>query len=392
MAGSRSLTWESGRLLGRLVRPTLQIGGRSVSTYHVCGAAGFALAAGLTATLAYRQGLSLPLLGLLILAAVGVLFGLTLATKLVTGEERIVNYHHQITVAVVTLLLAAAAGASPLPYLDLMTLGVGLFVACGRVGCFHAGCCHGAPRRFGVRYPAELGAQLQVPAPYLGMPLFPTQLVEAAAVGTAVTAGFLLVARAAQPGLATVLYATFYAIVRLVVETQRGDVSRSQRAGRSEAQWTSVLVLVFLLVSGEMGWLPTFAGQAVLAVFAIVTILVLRPALRGRDPDPGDVLGAAAFLSRAPAPGRLHLGELPSGLRLSNSRTRDAGSEVEVYGLSHRSRRLAPREARLWAGLVAQLRNTGRPQALGSARGVHRFVARRSQAGPAPGPGEPHAL
>ena len=40
---------------------------------------------------------------------------------------------------------AARSARRPSPYLDATALGLGAFLACGRVGCTLAGCCHGRP-------------------------------------------------------------------------------------------------------------------------------------------------------------------------------------------------------------------------------------------------------
>ena len=96
----------------------------------------------------------------------------------------------------------------------------------GRLGCFLAGCCHGRPTNlpWGVVFtdPASL-----VPPQWLGVPLYPTQLLEAA--GDAVIAVFLYRAfkREAGSGLAAAIYFGSYGVLRFCVEFLRGDTVRS---------------------------------------------------------------------------------------------------------------------------------------------------------------------
>jgi phosphatidylglycerol:prolipoprotein diacylglycerol transferase len=92
----------------------------------------------------------------------------------------------------------------------------------GRLGCFLAGCCHGRPTTlpWGITFtnPASL-----VPAQWLGVPLHPTQLLEAA--GDAVIAVFLYRAfkREAGSGLVAAIYLGSYGVLRFLVEFLRGD-------------------------------------------------------------------------------------------------------------------------------------------------------------------------
>ena len=54
-------------------------------------------------------------------------------------------------IAVATVLLSLL-DAPVLSYLDVTVLSLGLFLAWGRLGCLMAGCCHGRPQNWGVRY------------------------------------------------------------------------------------------------------------------------------------------------------------------------------------------------------------------------------------------------
>src|SRR5262249_36262493 len=64
-----------------------------------------------------------------------------------------------------------------LPYLDVVILGIGAFLACGRVGCLMVGCCHGRPSNWGVSYRQEHVVARFTPY-FAGIRLFPVQVLE----------------------------------------------------------------------------------------------------------------------------------------------------------------------------------------------------------------------
>ena len=76
--------------LDRLARPQIHILHRSVSAFHVCGLQGVAAAAVLSLGLVTLQGLSVWVMGGLILAAMLTFLALVMATKVITGHETII--------------------------------------------------------------------------------------------------------------------------------------------------------------------------------------------------------------------------------------------------------------------------------------------------------------
>jgi len=141
--------------LDRWVHPELNVMGRSRPAFHVCGGAGFVLASVVMAGLAFQSGLSLVILLVIIGEAVFAFLGLAMVTKVVAGEERLVFYHHEMAVLLLTSLLLRVLGEPALAYLDLTIVGIGIFLAWGRLGCLMVGCCHGRPMRWGVSYRRE---------------------------------------------------------------------------------------------------------------------------------------------------------------------------------------------------------------------------------------------
>lgn len=110
-----------------------------------------------------------------------------------------------------------------LPLFDHIMWMAPLGHAFGRLGCFLAGCCHGKPTElaWGVTF---TDPRAMVPARWLGTPLHPTQLVEAA-VDFAIAAALwpVLKANHRPGGVVTGLYFIAYGALRFAVEPLRGD-------------------------------------------------------------------------------------------------------------------------------------------------------------------------
>jgi len=135
-------------------------------------------------------------------------------------------------------------------YLDIYGLVGSLGHGIGRVGCFLAGCCYGAPTEslLGVTYTAQ-----GIMAPR-GTPVHPTQLYEA--IGEFALFGVLWWRRKRKrfTGELILLYLAGYGALRFVVEFFRGD-PRPEWLGLSVIQWWCValgslaaLLLASLLV------------------------------------------------------------------------------------------------------------------------------------------------
>ena len=119
-------------------------------------------------------------------------------------------------------------------------LGIGAFLACGRVGCLLVGCCHGLPRAAasatGTRTPRPASRRSSSACGWL-----PVQGIEAIAAAAITAAGLLAVAAGAQPGVPLLLYVAAYGLARFVLEEWRGDAGRrrlrasARRSGRRSA-------------------------------------------------------------------------------------------------------------------------------------------------------------
>ena len=73
------------------------------------------------------------------IAAVITFTGLVIATKMITGEEKLIYYHHEIAVLLNISLFLWLIHQPLLPYLDISILGIGTFLFCGRLGCLMVG-------------------------------------------------------------------------------------------------------------------------------------------------------------------------------------------------------------------------------------------------------------
>jgi hypothetical protein len=158
-----------------------------------------------------------------------------------------VFYRTALAAWLVAVVSALTVGVDAARVSDLVVLLVLAFLAFGRVGCFRVACCHGRPARFGVRY-TEAHARLGFPERWIGRPLFPVQLVEAAASAALAVTGTVLLASGATAGAVTEVLVVGYALVRFPLELLRGDAARPYAAGLSEAQWiafaTTLLVAI----------------------------------------------------------------------------------------------------------------------------------------------------
>lgn len=143
--------------------------------------------------------------------------------------------------------------------LDLGFVGVPLFHALGRVGCFLAGCCFGTEYHgiFAVTFPENnLGG-----AP-TDVELFPIQLAEAL-LNLILWAILLTVyRRSSRRWLTSGLYLTCYGVMRFVLEFFRGDIIRGSIFSLSTSQFISIfIVAVGVLLLIDPRWLDSFGGK-----------------------------------------------------------------------------------------------------------------------------------
>jgi hypothetical protein len=358
------------RHLDTVVRPHLRVLGRERSSFLVCGYTGLGLAVLLASGLTLYRGLSLWVLAGAVVTACATFLALAMATKIVVGEERLIYYHHEIAILSTVTLMLWLTGQPVLAYLDVTLLGVGTFLFAGRVGCFMVGCCHGRPHRFGVCYRAE-HADAGFAAPFVGVRLFPIQLVESAWVFATVAVGAGMLLGGAPAGAALAWFVVVYDVGRFALEFARGD-GRPYRGGFSEAQWTSLLLMLVIVAAELRGTIPLHAWHlaATAGMIGTMVAVALRRRLR-RDArhrlltarhirevaDAVDLLARAdAYTTEHEAAAVVNVASTSAGLRISTGSALDAGAPLRHYTLSA-DEALGEADANALAGLLLQLRH-----------------------------------
>ncbi len=358
--------------VGRLPGPDIAFLGQRLPAFRLCGYAGLVCAMALSQALVIDRGLSPWVMMLLTGTAVATFLTLAMLTKIASGREQLTYYHHEIAVLATSAAVLALLGLPLLPYLDATLLGVGVFLACGRLGCLLTGCCHGRLAPWGVCYTAEHAHQ-GFPGYLVGLRLFPVQAVESLAAFAIVVVGSRLVAAGAAPGAALAWYVAAYGVVRFALEFLRGDADRRYWRGVSEAQWTSLLLVTGAFLAARAGWLPgaTWHGAAA-ASMAVVLAGIAGYRWIHRDPPyvlllPQHTAELLDALAVAPASAAGRTGAAgPTGA--ITTKTTSLGVQVSAealpaagwhYGLSLRSGTMSPRTARGLAEVICQHRHPG---------------------------------
>lgn len=222
-----------------------RVGSHELATYGVLLAVALAASLALCRWLAARRGLSVSLvteLAVLVVAAglVGAK-AVDVAVRLAQGgSPSLLRGAGAVHGGLIAGLLSFALRArslkiDPAAFVVVFPPAVALGQAIGRLGCFAAGCCYGAPGgALAVRFTSETAAL--VAGTPLGAPLHPVQLYDA--VAHLLFAGGLVMAALRAPlrgGYAVVGgWALVEGVLRWVLETWRGDVARGVA---SQAPW-----------------------------------------------------------------------------------------------------------------------------------------------------------
>jgi len=379
-------------VLDRLARPTVRIADRTTSVFRLCGYTGFGVAIVVSQAVTATSGLSATVMVILTGTAAMTFLALVMLVKLVTGEETIVYYHHELAVLLTSVLVLLTLDLPVLGYLDAVVLGIGGFLACGRIGCLLVGCCHGRPARIGVRYRAEHADHGFTPG-YVGVRVLPIQLLESVGVGGIVTLGIAQVVAGAPPGRALTWWVVTYGAMRSWLEFLRGDPGRPYLLGLSQAQRIATVLVVATTGSVWAGLLPGVLGVCIPAM-----ALTLAAGITGwrrwrADAASVDVLGpfhlaevAEMAQALAAVPAQLHVfGPSSLGVTLSaTARSTDDATERH-YAMSALHGGLTPVAASRLARHALQVCHPDVPGAalVEGRTGVHHVVV----AGTAPSSG-----
>lgn len=233
-----------------------------ISLFQFFGTLGFVLGTTLGIYLTLHQHLPLWVLALMSGLGAFQLFAHTMIHKIITGEETLVYYRHEIGIMALCAFVLWCIGQPAKSFLDISLLGVGVFLGFGRMGCYNVGCCHGRPCKVGVKYAHE-HVEAGFPFYFENIKIFPLPLVESFFVFVTVIVGVWFMLNNYPSGTALIWYTVFYGGVRFVLEFFRGDPERPYWQGFSEAQWTTLILFIFTAVLSWMGWLPFYYGHFV---------------------------------------------------------------------------------------------------------------------------------
>lgn len=388
--------------LDSMARPELHLLHRPWPAFQVWVGAGFIIAVLTAISLSFYVGISPAIMAVLAMVALLSIFSLGMVTKIITGEEQHVHYHHAIAIAGATTLLVWLLGRPILPYLDLAVLGIGVFVVVGRMGCFMVGCCHGRPHRWGVCYRQEHADAGLVPY-YVGVRLFPVQLAESLWTLMIVSVGVLLILERKPHGTFLAWYVVSYCLGRFFLEFWRGDPERPYLGGYSEAQWTSFALIGLLVWAEYSGIVPLHTWHSV--AFAGLLVAMIGIALKRSFQSTTarqllnplhiqEVAEALEFVTnqatelgpdynwpvapeRSSVPQQIHIACTSSGVQVSASNIKDVHDQIHHYAISHRDGRMTEETAKPIAKLILELRRVkGSSELLAGSNGVFHLLIR----------------
>jgi prolipoprotein diacylglyceryltransferase len=303
--------------------------GMSRGMYRTCVLGGSTAGIITSAFFAARAGLT-PLLWIAIAGlVVAIALFIAAITKVLTGRESFTFLHYQLVSIATAAAVIYAFDGPIISALNLLAVALAVTQAIGRLGCASAGCCHGRPFSFGVRYDRE-----HVAEHWAGVPLLPVQLTESAAL-------FILASVCAiRLEHAFVIYMLSYAFLRFFLELLRGD-ARRHILGVSEAQWICVVIAIVA------GFWQRGAALAVPTLIVGATMAIVRA--KRIDPD-----ALARAIAATRGDGML---QSARGIRISYGTT----AAVEHYTVSSSDDHMTFARARAIAAFLRGLTHREQP-------------------------------
>lgn len=237
-----------------------------------------------------------PLLWVLMLSVAGAFAGARLAFALQYGRSPLaggwVLYGGLIGGVLTSLASGRRFGLPALAVADVSVPCMMLAAAFGRVGCFFAGCCHGAVWDGGVAYPAFSHAwHAHVHAGLIGLdadrslPTVPAPLLEAGALLAFFVATSLVWRGRPRPGTPLAACGLLYSVWRFGAEFWRGDHAPYWGQGLTFSQGVSLVVfagsLLLLRRRSRTAPVPPASRHTRLVAGQVASILVGVAALCG---------------------------------------------------------------------------------------------------------------
>ncbi|PWT95627.1 MAG: hypothetical protein C5B52_17415 [Bacteroidetes bacterium] len=261
-----------------MISPRLHISlfGTKFHSFHFFGVIGFIVGTAMGVWLAKYFALNPWYVLLMSGVGAATFFLLTIISKILFGKEIIVYYHHEISILIFCSLVLKLIHVNVLAYLDITILGIGLFLAFGRIGCFSVGCCHGRPSKHGVTYGHDHVISGFTDY-FQNVKLFPVQLIESAFVFLIVAIGVWIMNSKASAGTVLIVYTVIYGMFRFVLEFFRGDPERPYWQGLSEAQWTTIILITVTWLLARMNLLPYYPWHSIvmLLLFSAAAYITL---------------------------------------------------------------------------------------------------------------------
>jgi hypothetical protein len=261
------------------MRPSFYIkaGKKRYASFSFFASAGSIAAILLALTLGVFKNLPLNEVLILLLISFANLFTFYSLHYVLTGSKALTFYRYQLFLILCnSCFIYSFHFSNPLAFIDLTIICIGGFHCLGRIGCFHAGCCHGRPARVGIIYHHEAHKKYGFPQPYLGVKLIPIQLISACCifilVGISIT---LFLNPALPPGSAAVWYISGYALCRFILEFFRGDTDRKFFGAVSEAQFTAFISCLIIAGLQYAALLPSSVISTIICIFLLVAVVFL---------------------------------------------------------------------------------------------------------------------
>jgi prolipoprotein diacylglyceryl transferase len=267
------------KAIGNLLWAAFRFYFRPEKAFAACGLVGLAVALPFSMAIAAHAGLSPIPIAVIGLVSFGTLLGMGMLSKILTGTEKLAYYRDVMVIFLVDSALSWLFRESVLRYLEIVVLGVAMFLAFGRVGCLLVGCCHGRPSSWGIRY-SQSHADCGFPSHYVGVRLFPIQAVESLFVFCLVVVGTRMAWVGAKPGTVFSFYIFWYAVGRSFIEFARGDAGRRHFWNFSEPQWTSTLLLWAVVFAEQRNVLPLIRWHLPAALALTACMVSIAVAIR----------------------------------------------------------------------------------------------------------------
>jgi len=339
------------QFLQRITVPRVGTGSRSINAYLYMGLIGYLLGVIVIITLTLILQLEI-LVSLFICGLCSAAFLLyNYLKKIITGAEEYIFINQMLLAYGVSFIGCIVLKKPVLPYWDVLSFGIAVLMATGRIGCLKAGCCFGRPCRIGIVYTEGVYAHVR---------LFPIQLLEALLVYLLTGSGITLVILRQVPGTGLIYFLTCYSVLRFFLEFARGDTERRYLLHLSQAQWTGFFIVLSIIILQGFQKLPCalplriFSGSC-LVVMLFCILLILINARQFALLLPAHILEITAIVSSLTPNNTVCVKHTSAGLLIS------CGSTPRHYTLSHTAFSLTPLLARvLGRQLLAVLAVSGR--------------------------------